>query len=72
MENRKSSAVQNTDAALQLSEGKTIKTWHYADDGSGIGLYFTDGTSLHFDIMYEREIEGVQSNPQLIAHFKKK
>jgi hypothetical protein len=61
--------VQRTKAALQQTESKTIKTWKYDDDGSGIVLDFGDGTNLQIDITYEHEIVGVQNEPCLMVHF---
>jgi hypothetical protein len=62
-------ALQRTKAALDQAKGKTVKTCNYADDGSGVVLYFSDGTTLQIDITYEREIVGVQSEPCLMVHF---
>ncbi len=55
-------AVQRTQAALQHTEGRTIRAAKYESDG--IVFRFTDGSTLEVDIA------GSQSKPTLMAHFR--
>lgn len=66
---RETPAEKRTKAALQQAEGRTVSNWNYAEDGSGLALFFSDGTNLQIDITYEREIVGVQGEPCLTVHF---
>jgi hypothetical protein len=63
---------QRTKAALQQSVGQTVKAWNYTDGGNNVVLEFTDGTNLQIETTYDREIEGVQGEIFLMAHFARK
>jgi late competence protein required for DNA uptake (superfamily II DNA/RNA helicase) len=55
-------AVQRTQAALQQTQGRTLRTTKYQPDG--IVFFFADGSMLEIDIGAE------QSQPILMAHFR--
>ncbi len=63
---------ERTKAALEQVVGKTVQSWDYTDKGHAIILRFIDGAILEVDTTYDREIEGVQGEPFLTAHFSRK
>jgi hypothetical protein len=59
-----STAVQRTKAALEQTQGKTVKAVNF--ESEGIVFHFVDESVLEVDIGVE------QSKPILMAHFQTK